>query len=280
MKSPAASGFRWVAALGACAVVAAGCASGAHKPPAAQAATPTTASSAPPATASQTTAAPLAAPTARGPAGGAPSGSALAARAVQDALAKGWAHININTTAPGHLAVYSQDSGPTAGHQVVTVDGSHAEVVLVGGVAYIRGDATAITSFFGYPATQVGRLANQWISLQATDPDYPTVIDAVTLGSALKEATIIGPATNVAETIAAGVKVIAITGAVPQSGGPNATGTLYISTGADPLPVQLVETASDGTKSTVTFGSWGTAVPLAAPNAAIPASSIPSSATA
>jgi hypothetical protein len=199
---------------------------------------------------------------------------------VQDALAKGWAHITINTTAPGHLAVYSQDSGPTTGHQVVTVDGSHAEVVLVGGVAYIRGDATAVTSFFGYPATQVGRLANRWISLQATDSGYATAIDAVTLGSALKEATIVGPATNVAETVTAGLKVVAITGAVPQSGGPNATGTLYISTGADPLPVQLIESASDGTKSTLTFSSWGAAVPLAAPTAAIPDSSILSSATA
>jgi hypothetical protein len=122
--------------------------------------------------------------------------------------------------------------------------------------------------------------ANRWISLQATDSGYAAAIDAVALGSALKEATIVGPATNVAETVTAGVKVVAITGAVPQSVGPNATGTLYISTAADPLPVQLIESASDGTKSTLTFSNWGAAVPLAAPTAAIPASSILSSAAA
>ena len=157
----------------------------------------------------------------------------------------------------------------------MTVDGSHAEVVLLGGVAYIRGDATAVTSVFGYPASQVGRLANHWISLVATDADFPTVTDAVTLASALDHTTIDAPFTVGGQKVVDGVTAVAVSGQVPESGSdPGGTGTLYVSTGSDPLPVELDEVATDGTTSTLKFSAWTVSAALVAPSGAIAASSI------
>jgi len=199
----------------------------------------------------------------------------MVAGAMKDALAKGWAHLEITSTSPGHLVVFSQDSGPTTGHQAVTADGSHAAVILINKVAYVRGDATAVASFFGFPASLVPRLTNQWISFVPTDSGYATVVDAVTLASALGESTITGPFTIGAATVVDGVHAVAVEGQVAQAdGGAGAHGVLYVSTGPDPLPVELDETASDGSTGTIKFSAWGVAVPLAAPSGAIPASSL------
>jgi len=200
---------------------------------------------------------------------------------MKDAVAKGWAHLDITSTSPGHLSVYSQDSGPTAGQQMITVDGSHAEVMLINKVAYVRGDATAVASFFGFPASLVPRLTNQWISFVPTDSAYATVIDAVTLASALDEATITGPFTMGAATVIGGVHAVAVDGELAQAdGGASARGLLYISTGSDPLPLQLDLTASDGSTGTIKFSAWGVAVPLVAPSGVIPASSLVASSSA
>ena len=145
----------------------------------------------------------------------------------------------------------------------------------MGGVAYIRGDATAVTSFFGFPDAQVGRLANHWISVVATDADFVTVTDAVTLASALDNSTITAPFTVGAQKVIDGITVVAVTGQVPQSGGgQSATGTLYVSIGSDPLPVELDEVDTDGPTSTLKFSAWTVPVALVAPTGAITDSSI------
>ena len=197
---------------------------------------------------------------------------------MRNAKAKSWVHVVVDTTAPGHVALFSQDSGPTSGHQVVTVDGAHAEVVLIGGLAYIRGDANAVPNFFGLPASQAARLANRWISLRPSDSGYADAAAGVTLDSVLQESAVTGTLTTGAATVVGGVPVTPISGTITDpSSSQTGTGTLLVTTGRNPLPVQVIETASDGTKSTVTFGPWGVSVPLAAPTAAIPMSSIPQS---
>jgi hypothetical protein len=197
---------------------------------------------------------------------------------MRDARSKGWVHAAATSTAPGHAAQISQDSGPGGGHQVVTIDGAHAEVVLVGGVAYIRGDASAVPNFFGLPASQAARLANQWISVQPTDSGYADTAGGVSLDSVLQESTVTGQLTEGAEAVVDGVRVVPITGTITDpSSNQTGTGTLSVTMGSHPLPLQLVEIQSDGTRITVTFGPWGVAVPLSAPTAAIPMSSVPQS---
>src|SRR5579864_1472130 len=80
-----------------------------------------------------------------------PSASTLVLTADNDALSEGWAHIDVTTSGQGHYADYSEDSGPAIGHQMITIDGAHAEAIVIGGVAYARGDAAAVVNLFGLP---------------------------------------------------------------------------------------------------------------------------------
>ncbi len=104
--------------------------------------------------------------------------------------------------------------------------------------AYARADAVAVTSFLGFPASQVQRLAGHWISLVSTDAGYQTVSQGVTLASALGE-----------ETIASPEKVGA--------------------------PTVLDVVGSDGSKTSARFSAWGAVAPLTAPSGAIPAATVP-----
>ena len=206
-----------------------------------------------------------------------PSASTLVLTADNDALSEGWAHIEVTTSGQGHYADYSEDSGPAIGHQMITIDGAHAEAIVIGGVAYARGDGAAVVNRFGLPAADEWRLANQWILFSGDDAAFSDVSSGVTLRSELGELTLGGTLQVGAPTVIDGVQAVPITGAVTSANG-NApgTGTLYITPGSHTLPVEMDVRAVDGTTSRVRYSQWGVAVALSAPAGAVPASSVAS----
>ena len=209
-----------------------------------------------------------------------PSAATLVLKAEDDALSQGWAHIDVTTSGGGHYAVYSQDSGPAVGHQTFTVDGAQAEAIVVGGVVYARGDAAAVTTIFGLPASEEWHLANQWISFSGDDAGYSGISSGVTLRSALGQLTLGGALQVGAPTVVDGVPAVPITGTVTSAGGSApGTGTLYITPGSGTLPVELDVRGADGTTSRVRYSHWGVPAQLSAPAAAIPASSVAPSAS-
>jgi len=211
-------------------------------------------------------------------AGVVPTAASLVAKAMANAAAQQWAHIDVTTTSGNDVIAFQQDSGPTSGRQWITADGAHAETLLVGGVAYAMGDAAAVTNYFQYPASQTTRLANRWVAFTPGDSGFSDVSDGITLASALKNDTITGPYRVGAVTIVDGQQVVPISVDVPDtSGGPSATGTLYITPGSSTLPVELDMVGSDGSKSDVKYSQWGASVTISAPSGAIPAASIPAS---
>lgn len=79
-------------------------------------------------------------------------------------------HLHGVIKSSSRVSVLSQDSGADAGRQVFTVDGNeHATVLVVGGVGYIKGNAAALTGFFGFPAVLATRLVGRWISFHPGD---------------------------------------------------------------------------------------------------------------
>jgi hypothetical protein len=211
-------------------------------------------------------------------ASGVPAVSAadLLKQANQNAVARGWAHLAVKISGAGHTGTYSSDAGPSAGRQVVDIDQDHATVVFLGATAYIQGNAAAVSDYFGFPVSQVPRLTNQWVSLTPSDSGYAAVTDGVTLASALSEVSLDAPFT-LAPTQVGGQQVIGISGQLSASDNSGTgPGTLYVTTGSQPLPVEFTATTSDAVQ-TVTFSAWGTPVALSAPSGAVPAASIPSS---
>jgi hypothetical protein len=197
------------------------------------------------------------------------------AKAMANAQAAGWAHVDVDTTSGAGSVVASDDVGTAAGHQVVTANGARAEALLVGGVAYARGDATSLTSYFGVPAPEATRTGGQWVSFASTDTGYSGVAGAVALSTVLTQDALTGPYRLGAPAVVDGQRVVPVSGIVSQVGsGPIGLGTLYITPGAGTLPVEFDIAGSDGTKTVLRYSRWGSAVALAAPAGAVPAASL------
>jgi hypothetical protein len=196
----------------------------------------------------------------------------LVAKAMANAAAMRWAHIDATTTTAGRTIGFSDDVGPDSGHQIITGTGAHAEALLVGGVAYAKGDATTVTSYYGVPASDTGSIAGRWVSFTPRDGGYSNLYAHVALQSALSLDALIAPYRIGAPTVVDGQRVVPISGIVSEVGkGPSGLGTLYITPGSATLPVELVIAGSDGSRSDVKYSRWGVTVVLSAPPGAIPA---------
>ena len=189
-------------------------------------------------------------------------------------------HLQGVAKSSSHVIVLSQDSAADAGRQVFTIDGNdHATVLVVGEVGYIKGDAAALTGFFGFPQGLAKRLADRWISFHpgdsAGETNYQAVTSNVTLASVADELRLTGPLTLTAATVAAGQPVVGVHGDAPAGNDnpPGSTVTLYVASRGHPLPVtfQLEAAAAQGT---YTFSRWGEALSLTAPPNPIPAASL------
>jgi hypothetical protein len=198
----------------------------------------------------------------------------LVSSAVQNAENAGWVHEEVDSSGSGHRLLMSNDIGTSEGRQMITLDGAHATVVLIGGVAYIQGDSAALTNYFGFPSSDSNQLAGKWISLRSTDSGFSTVSAAVTLKSDFGQVRLNGPLTKRPVTELDGQHVIPVQGSVTApGGGATVAGTLYVTAQGQVLPVELRASAQAGSE-TIVWNRWGRAVQLAVPPGAVPVSSI------
>jgi len=204
------------------------------------------------------------------------SPASLLASATTDARAQGWVHVVVTDHHGTETANITQDSGPDQGEQNIQKSGVAAKVILVNRNAYIQGNSEAVTSYFGFPASDGPTLAGHWISISPSDSAYDTVTAGVSLTSVLEEAGLTGNLTEIGRTVRDGQEVIGISGTAssPDAGGGAAT--LYLTTTSHPLPVEFDTTSSQGTEQAV-FSDWGKSVFLSTPGGATPFASIASS---
>jgi hypothetical protein len=194
------------------------------------------------------------------------------AKAKQDAIRQSWAHLLLSTITADQELDADQDAGLTTGKQLITVGSSHAQVIVMPGKTYLKGDAAAVTDFFGSPPSEVRPLANRWIMFVPSDPSYQDVTDSVTLPSVMDQITLDAPTTTGAITSADGIPAVAITGTVPDDPA-DTTATLYVIPGAHPLPIELSYSELDD-QFFLTFTNWGNRVTVTAPTGALPAGSL------
>lgn len=207
-------------------------------------------------------------------ANGSKSAATLDSLAVRNGESSAWVHEDVDSSGNGHTLSMSNDVGKSEGRQVITPDGAHATVVLVGGVAYIQGDAAALTKYFGFPSADSSQLAGKWISLRSTDSGFATVSAAVTIKSDFNQVGLTGPLTKGPVTVLDGKRVIPVHGTIASSGGgPAPAAILYVTAEGQVLPVEL-RASGQGETVTVVWRRWGQGVQLAAPRGAVPISSI------
>jgi hypothetical protein len=198
------------------------------------------------------------------------SASQLVALAIHDAEGAGWVHETTNASGSG-LKKFSMvnDIGATEGRQVIVSDGAHATVLVIGGDAFIYGNAKAVANYFEISTTQPQKYANQWLELTPSSPDFSTVSSAVTLESDFSHLEMPGSLREGSVVTINGQRARSVSAHVPAtSQSPAGNVTLYITTSGEILPVEYRAVAK-GVKSTTTWSHWGRVVTLVTPSAAL-----------
>jgi hypothetical protein len=196
----------------------------------------------------------------------------ILSRAEAAATAAGSLHFSSTTKDGSSSIVFSDDSASSDGRQDITISsGGQMTVLVLRGVGYVDGNATALSGFLGLPSPTALQLAGRWISFTSGDPGYQQVVSGVTTGAVLSEITPVGALTKTAPTTVDGQTVVGVRGPAPASDGMPAGSkvTVYVAATGRPLPVSCLE-GSGSDQTDITLSRWGEPVSVAVPQQAIP----------
>ncbi len=208
------------------------------------------------------------------------SAAEVLATSIGAARAQGSVHLAA-VESNGASAIGSYDISATVGAQTVSGGAQgNATLLVMPGMAYLKGDAAFLHNSLGLGVSAAGKYAGQWISFKPGDPGYAQVVSGDTLSSALSEASPTGTLGLTPSLTVDGQQVVGVTGGLPTDAtrsGAVGSVTLYVSTAAPYLPVEVVTNgtlAGQRGTSTVTFSHWGEPVSVTAPAGATPFSSL------
>ncbi|HVA07130.1 MAG TPA: hypothetical protein VNG12_10355 [Acidimicrobiales bacterium] len=169
-----------------------------------------------------------------------------------------------------------QDTGLSTGVQTVAIGKERISIVLIKGVAYFSGNNQGLTKYFGLPQTLASRLSGRWISVTAADSGYQSIINGLTLSSAIKEVAPTGTIALGKRSKVNGQSTVSVVGLA--SGGTTRI-TLFVAASGKPLPVEAASSGGTGTQKSgeiIAFSRWGEKVHVPRPTRTIPISSLKS----
>jgi hypothetical protein len=192
-------------------------------------------------------------------------------------LAAGEAQISVksvSTWASGAVkVVLTSYAATSSGYQnidyaVKGVD-HHEMVKLVGGVVYVRGDATILNLYMGLTKGRAKIVAGKWYSIASTNPDFAVVASDLTVSSTMSVVEMTRSVVRLPDQVRNGVHVTVLKGqTIASSSSPSLSETLY-SNARDSLPV-MASVSYQGKKQSESFSNWGRAVRVSAPSRALP----------
>jgi hypothetical protein len=201
----------------------------------------------------------------------------LRAAMLAAASARHSVHYVSTTTAPGRTIRIVGDVGPKLGSQRITLKlggrSGNAAVLVVGGSAYIQGNAFTLQKFFPFTKAQATKYAGQWISIPSTSGAYSAVSADTTFASFLADLL---PGTHLSSVHGnvAGKAAVGIRGVVRQAG-TKLLETVYAPASGTPLPFaeKAVVTGSKGAGNTQ-ISRWNEAVHVTAPANSVPITTV------
>lgn len=171
----------------------------------------------------------------------------------------------------GTTVHFREDLAASSGRQEFVAGAARETILVVGQVAYVRGNAAGLHLLQGFPTATAGPLAERWISWRSGQAGYAQVAQDVTLPSQLSGVSPQGAVRVHAVERRRGVRVRPFTGTAPSVYGAG-TVTLYAAAGSDLPLLWVLHTRRERTE--VVFRGWGSPVHVSAPPAAIPFSSL------
>jgi hypothetical protein len=185
----------------------------------------------------------------------------------------------------------SGDAGPASGTQSVyfsrgTANGS-ISIAVIGGITYVKGDASGLTTLAGLNALQATSDAGKWIDFATSDAVFSQVVAGVRSSDIAAQLALSRPLSLGHPRTLHGIAVLAVEGIQAQStsgsgnGNGNGNGTttstpdrvvLYVRAHGRHLPVEEDSVNAKGQPTGtfhVTYSSWGERVRPEAPQGAV-----------
>jgi hypothetical protein len=208
------------------------------------------------------------------------TGAQILKAATTAATHAGSTHYELSAVEGTSTQTISGDASPTEGRQVVAQGTQHIQVVYVGGVAYVQGNAAGLASAMGFATAVATNYANKWIAVHTGDGPFKSIVSAVTLAGTLAQLNPTSPLTVTAPTTVAGRQVVGVKGGLPGPPQSGVTGhtTLFVAASDPTVPLEFSGTAAQGSQHVVdkgTFTDWGKPLKLTAPAGSVPFSSVP-----
>jgi hypothetical protein len=213
------------------------------------------------------------------PASASPKAPPDATTLYHEALATthGWSvHYESSATASKATIVESGDAGPASGTQTVALGKSkesltdHADIIVIGGITYLKGNATALGDLAGMSPSQAAAAAGKWVEFATDNAILASVSAGVRSTDVAKELALAAPYTLGGTRRLNGIEVDAVEGSQKISG-KHLRVVLYVRANGTHVPVEedAVNTAGkpDGVLHVV-YSKWGEVVRPQAPQAA------------
>ena len=186
-------------------------------------------------------------------------------------------HYVSTTSAPGRTIRIVGDVGSKLGSQRITLKlGGHsgqASVLVVGGSAYIQGNAFMLKNFFPFTQAQATKYAGQWISIPSTSGAYAAVSADTTFASFLAD-LLPGTHLSLVRAKVSGKAAVGVRGVVRQAG-IQLVETVYAPAKGTPLPFEAKTAVTGGRGAGVTrMSRWNEAVHVTAPANAVPITTV------
>ncbi len=204
-----------------------------------------------------------------------PSASAL----YKDALATthGWSvHYDSSSTQTNVTLVASGDAGPAGASQTVTVGQGSINILVIGGLSYVKGNAEGLQSLAGLSAAQANEAAGQWIEFSTDNAAFASVVEGVRSSDVAKELALKGPISLGRTRTLRGESVDALEG-TQAFDKKTIHVVLYVRARGTHVPVEEDSVNSQGKPTDaehVVYSKWGERVRPKAPTATISVGSI------
>jgi hypothetical protein len=215
--------------------------------------------------------APLAGPAL--PAGAATSAATLYKEAM--AATTSWSVHYVSAGTVSKVTVLeSGDAGPASGTQEVLIGRravpDSASIIVIGGITYLKGNASALIDLTGLTASQAAATAGKWFQFATDNKEFSQIVVGVRSRDVAQELALKGPYTLGPARRLHGYAVDAILGTQHIAGLKNVREVLYVRANGRHLPVEEetvnVSGKPNGIENT-TYSDWGEKVRPQAPAA-------------